>query len=319
MAGKCKLQECAAPLSCHLGCSDINSCENWVPEVIDKKTKKENDSAKQKNSNVNWTGLPFTFEELPSVSARSSPYLIGIVGRADAGKTTFLAMLYTLLLNGKKLKNYDFAGTKTIIGWDQLHSKLLIQKGNVAFPEPTPVNSNRQYHFALRNNNGQLKDLLFSDASGEVFSLWSQDRDDVNAGNARWVYANSNAFMLFIDCQALIDQKNVAKRDIINIAQQLTHNLQGRPVIAVWSKSDKKGEVLQVIRDALKKELKEMFNNYTEIEISNFLEPGPDELVHNNNLEAIDWLLERISSPSMSNLAIEQKNTTDLFLNYNIK
>jgi len=317
MSGKCNKSECGAPeIRCHDDYDDYKDCPNFILGAPEKKTKKEKPRAEGKKSNLSWTGQAFSLDEISLVSARTSPIMIGVVGKADAGKTTFLAMVYTLLLNGKTLKEYDFAGTKTILGWDELHHQLKFKQGNVPFPSPTPVGSNRLFHFALRNKEEQLKDILFSDASGEVFSLWSINRDDENAESARWIYANSNAFMLFIDCQALIDKQNSAKREIMRIAKALTHDLNGRPVIAVWSKADKKGEIIPSIKDTLQTELAKLFSIYHEIDISNFLEPGPDKLVHENNLAAIDWLLEKILLPSNSDLTLAETNSDDLFINY---
>jgi GTPase SAR1 family protein len=250
------------------------------------------------------------------VSVRNSPILIGIVGASNAGKTTFLGMIYTLLLNGKKFKAYDFAGTNTITGWDELYSKLIIQKGTVAFPEPTHASVNRLYHIALRNKNGMLKDLLFSDASGEVFTLWAQNRNDESAENARWIYANCNAFILFIDCDALISKMNLAKKEIIDIAQQLSHNLLQRPIISVWSKSDKKRSVHPQIKNSLKEKLNNIFVDYHEIDISNFLDPGPDRLIHKNNLKVVDWLMKRIDNPPRNEITLAETKTNDIFLNY---
>jgi len=316
MTGECKLKECGAPeVRCHLDNDDCTLCENFVAEAAEKKVKKEK-AAELKKSSLGWSGQAFTTDELALVSSRTSSILIGIVGKADAGKTTFLAMLYTLLLSGKKLKEYNFAGTKTILGWDGLYHRLKFKKGSVAFPQPTPVNSNRLYHLGLRNKEEQLKDVLFADASGEVFSLWSVNRNDENADNARWIYSNSNAFMLFIDCEALLVDKNAAKKEVMLIARQLTHDLKDRPVIAVWSKTDKKNEVLPSIKDTLKAELEALFSNYSEIEISNFLEPGPDELVHINNLAVVDWLLEKIMIPSTPDLSLDEIVSDDLFINY---
>lgn len=316
MSGKCKNPDCAAPkIPCHLNGEDYINCEFWVAEVAESKPKKTVKNLSGK-SNIGWSGDPLIPEEIQIISRRSSPIMFGVLGKQDAGKTTYLAMVYTLLLNGKKLSDYDFAGTKTILGWDELHHKLRILKGDVSFPAPTSVNSNRQYHLSLRNKQGLLKDILFSDASGEVFTLWANDRNDPLAENARWIYDNSNGFMLFIDCQALIDQKNLAKREIMNIAQQLTHNLNSRPVIAIWSKADKKKDVHPAICESLSAELKSMFPNYNEIEISNYLDPGPDELVHKNNLSAIDWMLEKTTISYGKSLTANQKETNDLFLNY---
>jgi hypothetical protein len=316
MTGKCKLPECPAPdAPCHLGKDDFAQCENFVTEAVEKKTKKEK-ASDVKKAGIGWSGQAFTPDELRLVSSRTSPILFGIVGKADAGKTTFLAMLYTLLLSGKTLKQYSFAGSKTTLGWDELYHRLKLKWGNVAFPQPTPVTSNRLYHLALRNAEQQLKDILFADASGEVFSLWSVNRNDENAENARWIYANSNAFMLFIDCEALIADKNAAKKEILLIASQLTHDLKNRPVIAIWSKADKKGEVLPNIKDSLKKELEIMFKNYTEIEISNYLEPGPDELVLVHNLAAVDWLLEKTMASTSPDLTLNDTVSDDIFIKY---
>jgi hypothetical protein len=316
MAEKCSNPECPAPPHCHEGKDNYKHCDFWLKNNSEKIEKKEKPKKDSKNSNLTWTGEPFKIEDVAQVSRRSTPIFIGVVGKADAGKTTFLAMLYTLLLNGKKFKNFNFAGTKTILGWDELHHKLKVQKNKVAFPDPTPSQYYRLLHFALRNAENQLKDVFISDASGEVFSLWSQNRDDVNAENARWIYGNSNAFILFIDCMDLIKRKNLAKTEIIDIAQMLQHNLQGRPVIAVWSKSDMKEEIHIKIKDSLKEELQNLFSNYTEIDISNFSSDDPDKLVHKNNLEVIDWLLKKILVPAGTKFIVNNNHKNDLFLNY---
>ncbi|MBS4033520.1 MAG: hypothetical protein KGZ85_03560 [Ignavibacterium sp.] len=316
MKGKCKIPECPAPdAACHLGNDDFTQCENFIPEIDEKKVKKVKIVDTNKSS-IGWSGEAFTTDELEIVSYRTSPFLIGIVGKAAAGKTSFLGMLYTLLLSGKKFKEFNFVGSKTTLGWDDLYHRLKFKAGNVTFPQPTPVNSNKLYHFALRNNEQHLKDILFADASGEVFSLWAINRNDESAENARWIYSNSNSFMLFIDCDALSKDKNSAKKEVLLIARQLTHDLKNRPVIAVWSKADIKDKVLPKIKDTLKEELENLFTNYVEIDISNFLEPGPDELVHKNNLTAVDMILERMIVSSHLDLAINRIDSKDLFLNY---
>ena len=243
-----------------------------------------------------------------------------VIGKADAGKTTYLAMLFTLLLKGIKLKEFGFCGTKTINAWDELYQKLKVQQHGVMFPEPTPAQYVRFLHLALRNQSKKLKDILISDASGEVFSIWSKNRNDVNAENARWIYEYSNAFILFIDCDDLINRKAQAKTDIVDMAQMLNHDLRNRPIIAVWSKSDKKEEVHPVIREKLQGELKEIFENYKEIDISNFSSDDPDVLVHQNNVAVLDWLLSRAFTVSNSEILIKNDDTVkDIFLNYKSK
>jgi hypothetical protein len=312
---KCKIVDCVAPLSCHEHGGDYLQCEHWRANnspANDKGSK----AGKEIKPNLTWTGDSLKVSGINSVSSRSEPTIIGIVGKVDAGKTSFLGMLYTLLLNGRKLSNYDFVGSKTIIGWDELHFDLTIQKGQVKFPDPTAPGVNRLFHLALRNEDGQLKDILFSDASGETFWHWSQDRDDVSAANARWIHENSSGFILFIDCDALIKEMSSAKNEIIDIAQQLSCFLYDRPVIAVWSKSDKKGDVNEKIILALKERLSSLFTNFKEIEISNLLVPGPEELVQKHNLQAIDWLLDKIMNRGANEPLVNRIQTNDFFLNY---
>lgn len=316
MTGKCSNPECAAPISCHEGKEKPTECEFWMKSNTSQ-PKIKPISKKEKKSDLPWTGDALTIEELPKVTYRNTPVIIGIIGKADAGKTTYLAMLFTLLLRGIKLKEFDFCGTKTINAWDELYQKLKVQQEGVTFPDPTPAQYIRLLHLALRNQSKKLKDILISDASGEVFSIWSKNRNDANAENARWVYEHSNAFILFIDCDDLINRKAQAKTDIVDMAQMLKHDLRNRPIIAVWSKSDKKEDVHPVIREKLQGELKELFENYEEIDISNFSSDDPDVLVHKNNIAVLDWLLSKVFTPSKSEILIENDSTVnDIFLNY---
>lgn len=316
MEGKCSNPDCAAPISCHDGIEDHAKCPNWIKNNLGKQEKLVKANIRKNNGCHIWTGEPFKIEDIHQISYRNTPILIGLVGKAKAGKTTFLAMLYTLLLKGLKFNEYNFAGTKTIIGWDKLYHKLKYLKSDVSFPDPTPSNYLRLLHFALRNEDSQLKDILLTDASGEVFSDWSQNKDDINAENARWINSTSNGFILFIDCDDLIKRKNAAKTEIIDIAEMLKNGLNDRPVVAVWSKSDLKGVVHTRIKESLKEELQEIFGNYSEIDISNLPADDPDQLVHENNLKVIDRLLDMIIVPIENELIISNNYENDLFLNF---
>lgn len=315
MEGKCSNPECPAPISCHDGHEDHTQCPNWSKHHVEE-VKKNTSQKKTNKSTQVWTGEPLAIDEINLISYRNNPIIIGLAGKAKAGKTTFLAMLYTLLYDGGRFEKFGFSGTKTLLGWDKLFDKLKVKDKKVSLPETTPSSYLRLLHLALRNKENQLFDVLITDASGEVFSTWSQNKDDENAENARWIYDNSNGFILFIDCDDLIKRKNRAKTEIIDIAEMLRSDLKDRPVLAVWSKADLKGEVHPTIQDSLRNELSEIFNNYFEIEISNFPSKNPDEIVHKNNLKTIDWLLDNIIIPAGDNIIISNEYENDIFLNY---
>lgn len=317
MAKKCSNPDCAAPLNCHEGKEKVEECEYWIKTEKIKPEKNKTSKKQEKGTGFPWSGEAFSIDEIPLVSVRNSSVIMGIVGKADAGKTTFLAMLYTLLLKGGKFESFTFAGSKTLKTWDKLYHDLKVQKEQVKFPDPTPAQYIRFLHLSLRNSRGRLKDILLTDASGEVFSIWSQHRENPNAENARWIYQHANAFILFIDCADLITRKNLAKTEIIDLAQMLQHDLKDRPLIAVWSKSDCKNEIHPKIKESLETELKHLFSHYTQIDISNFSSSDPDILVHKNNISVLDWLLSEIYNyPIGCLLENDEGPKGDLFLNY---
>ncbi|MBB6130588.1 TRAFAC clade GTPase domain-containing protein [Mucilaginibacter lappiensis] len=314
---KCSNNDCAAhkTLMCHNGDPDYQKCPHWLA-TNNPKGRNDTKTPKAFKKALNWTGDPLSFEEINSVVGRNSAFTIGIAGRAGAGKTTFLAMVFTLLQKGYGFDGLDFAGSETLIGWDYLYDRLKVYQTQVSFPDPTPLEYCRFFHLALRDEKEVLKDVLISDASGEVFTIWATDRDHVNAGNARLIYQTSSAFILFIDCNDLIARKGRAKADIIKIAEMLKYNLRDRPVIAVWSKSDKKSEVHESILSSLEEELLMMFNNFHQLDISNFSSSQPDPLVHANNLKVIDWLLKQIPRPIELLSATVPHSEKDHFLNF---
>lgn len=315
---KCSNPDCAAPATpCHVSGGDYKKCDFWLKN---NSTAKSPVKSKKNNKKTfaNWNGSALQLDELSSVTARNSPVTIGIVGKVDAGKTTFLAMLFTLLQKGFGFQDYAFAGSQTLLGWDELYHRLKVYKTQVAFPDPTPTGYLRFFHLALRDRKGRLKDLLLSDASGEGFTTWAVNREAPNAVNARAIYKTSCGFILFIDCKDLINRKGAARAEITAMAEMLQHDLKGRPVIAVWSKADEKKEVNPVIIDALSRELEEMFNNFKQIEISNFPSDNPDALVHQNNLKVVDWLLEKIQDQQWSAQSTVIPVVKDVFLNYRV-
>ncbi len=316
---KCSNPDCLPEVNCHEGKEDHKQCEFWQKLNSKGESKATIVKKKSKNSTLPWTGNALSVEDLSKITYRTTPIILGVVGKVDAGKTTFLAMLYTLMLKGGGFTSFSFCGTKTIHAWDSLYQTLQIEKDGVKFPDPTPAEYIRFLHLALRNDHGNLKDVFISDVAGEVFSAWSQNRNDANAENARWIYENSNAFILFIDCEDLIKRKAQSRTDVLDLAQMLNHNLYDRPVIAVWSKSDKKQEVHPKIVEDIQSELAEKFGNYCEIEISNFSSDDPDVLVHKNNLSVIEWLLSKVFVNT--NLTLDNTvkiKSKDHFLNFKI-
>lgn len=319
MRSKCGKPDCPAPrgLCLEHASPDHQKCEYWLEPKAEQVVEKQK-RVNKKAQSLPWTGEPFQPTDIELVSQRSAPLIIGMVGSANAGKTSYLGMLYTLLFNGKKLENWSFAGSFTLAAWETLAQYLKIKpNGSVEFPPPTPANPDYYslYHLALKR--GELfRDVLFADSSGEVFDLWSVDVQDPNAENARWIYSKSSAFIFMVDCVALIKRRGAAKTDVVQMAEQLAANLEGRPVAVVWSKADEIGKVGTTIKSALKEDLAQVFEDSQVFEVSNFSNSDPDTLCHKNNKAVIEYLLEKLNEPKRIKLMPQVSVSDDMFLNY---
>lgn len=319
MRNKCNKPDCPAPKGLCLEhvSPDYQKCEHWLGGKTEQTF--ENQKKRHKTAqSLPWTGEPFQPTDIEIVSQRSAPLIIGMVGSADAGKTSYLGMLYTLLFNGKKFELWSFAGSYTLAAWEMLAQYLKIQPdGNVEFAPPTPSNPDfySLYHLAMKR--GELfRDVLFADSSGEVFNLWAEDVHDPNAENARWVYEKSNAFIFMVDSVSLINRRGAAKTEIVQMAEQVAANLKGRPVAVVWSKADEIDKVRGTIKSALEEDIAHIFRDSQVFEVSNFSKSDPDTLCHKNNIGVTEYLLEKLNEPKIIKLIPQVSVSDDMFLNY---
>jgi len=317
VTGRCSNKNCQAHITgkCYDGNDSLNTCPNWTAKSTSIKTKKRKSDAAY---TIAWTGEALAPDTLNIISQRSNPIIVASVGNVDAGKTSYLAMLYLLFLNGHKLDDYQFAGSLTLTAWDKLADKLRYNRGNVEFPAPTPSNPDYYHllHLALKKES-KLHDVVLTDTSGEVFKLWADNKDDENAENARWIHKNASAFLLFVDCEALEIRKAKAKGEILDIASRLEQDLGKRPVAVVWSKADRISYVHDTLKGRIKEQLKDTFQDgYYEFEVTNFPNIDPEKLCHENNLKTLNMLLNHVTKASNIALELETIDKDDIFLNY---
>lgn len=269
-------------------------------------------------TSIPWTGEWLRPEQLNLLAHRGTPKIIGLVGSSGAGKTTYLAMLYSLLFNGKLIENWDFAGSYTLNGWELQAKTLQVEEdGTVRNPDATPSDKDfySLYHLALRHD-GFLHDILFADSSGEVFSKWADNVNDPAAENARWIYGNADAFLFFVDCEAIIEQRGRARRDIVQVAEQVKSGLRGRPVVIVWSKADLAENMRKNIVEDIKRSLSDTFPRAISLEISNYSKSDSDQLCHVNNISVAETVLNLLANPQPLQIAPASIQTDDFFLLY---
>lgn len=316
---RCKKEGCYAPddFCLELAGPLHEKCQFFENDgAAESQNKTANKTAE--STSIPWTGEWLQPDQLEILAHRSTPKIIGLVGSSGAGKTTYLAMLYSLLFNGKCIENWDFAGSYTLNGWELQAKTLQVQEdGTVQNPDATPSGKDYYslYHLALRNNS-YLHDIIFADSSGEVFSKWADNINDPAAENARWIYDNAHAFLLFVDCEAIIEQRGRARRDIVQLAEQMKRGLQDRPVVIVWSKADLAEQMRENIVKATKRSLSLTFPKAVSLKISNYSKSDSDQLCHINNVRVAKTVLNQLTNLQTLHIAPTAIPTDDLFFSY---
>lgn len=277
---------------------------------------KKNDAENQENQEnqdlpLTWSGNSFGEIDINVVTYIRKPTIIGLVGPSNAGKTTFLATLYMLLRSGKKIKNFSFAGSYTLLGWEHLAHFLTFKADNqIEFPPHTSRNLGRipgLLHLSLKNENDEFKDILFTDAPGEWFSTWATNVNADGARGARWIDKHSDRTVLFADCEEF--KKNIGgfRLQLKQIAERMRNNNKARPIALVWAKSDV--EINKEIKTGIGKNISGLFSNYKEFDVSVKNNANGKLLI--NIMNTIDWLFE--SKLNNKKIKIDVKNTSDFF------
>jgi hypothetical protein len=246
MKGKCKLADCGVQhgLTCELGYSNLIECPNFC-EVTGEPTAPEPGVVNEDHigQRLPWTGRALGLSDMMLASARSSPTLVGLIGPFDAGKTGFLTSMLAHFARTGVVGAFSFAGSYTLQAWARLKQCTAWPTTHgPAFPPHTPDSAERVpslLHIAFREKSRGMRDVLFTDAPGEWFTRWIQNQTSENAKGARWIVDHATHFLFFVDRAALAGpQVGKARHEIQVLARILAEQRRGRPVCAIWAKSD---------------------------------------------------------------------------------
>lgn len=302
---------------CQEGCPTVGDCPHF--QAVTPAVAVDAPTAELTGQRASWGGSALGLADLEPLAARSRVLLLGLAGMANAGKTTFLALLYSLLRQGHVLPGYRFAGSNTLAGWEQLAGFLTFRDSAnlVCFPPHTTRNAGRVpglLHLALRTDEGELLDVLLTDAPGEWFSEWRSHRQAPAAAGAEWLYQQSDGLLLFADCEELASpQRGAARTQLQMLADRLLAELGQRPLGLVWAKSDVANS-RPAIRAAIQQHLQlGQPAHYREFAVS--VRPGEQGEWHAQVLEAVAWLLTTVRrEPGRPQPPPAPSATTDLFL-----
>lgn len=159
-----------------------------------------------------FSGKAFTERELMHMSSRYEVKLILVAGPHESGKTTLLTMFYQMFLIGVN-KNINFAGSNTMLGFWERRKDLLLNSGRTT-PKVarTFLEANDNFlHLNIMDNEGNKKNLIFSDISGEGFE------DDGKMSDFKEIFESVSTILLILDGAEIADlykRRNVINRSI---------------------------------------------------------------------------------------------------------
>lgn len=238
----CSRLTCFVPdTGCALGHPNLSDCPEWVGKS---QATAENPPAPEEGL-LPWSGSALGLADLGFVAGRGRPFVVGILGPQNAGKTTLLGAWYLLLGRGET--NSDkrrFAGSFSLAGWEAVAGSLRWNPGQPpTFPPHTTSRGGRApglLHLAFRYSSSlRTRDFLLTDAPGEWFQKWAVNRDAPGAMGASWVADRADVLLLVADREALAGENMGSARNSIQLlARRLAAECHYRPVALVWTKSD---------------------------------------------------------------------------------
>lgn len=227
---------------CKCGEPNHTKCNNYIGNQKIKDNNEEQLNAKQQEGLLlSWHGNAMGELDIAWLNVKKQPLIIGVIGPADAGKTTLLAALYMLLRGGKSIGDYTFAGSYTLLGWEKLaHFLSFNTHKKIHFPPHTSSKEARLpglLHLILKDKNGNLHNILFTDAPGEWFINWAKSSEAPESKGARWIDENADAFVIIADTKAFSENIGSSRRVLTSIAERMKNTHQNRPTVLAWTKA----------------------------------------------------------------------------------
>lgn len=210
---------------------------------------------------IEW-GEALTLAQCYSISSGEKTLFIVLAGASNTGKTTFLINLFDLFQHGL-IDNYLFAGSRTLIGFEQrLHSLRILDSDREAAVARTPSSTQPQVLHIRVVPTGQMHEpinLLIADISGEQFK---DARDDESAARALTFLSEADSIVFFANAELVESEMTISNaiRDARLISRRFFELRLLKPscgIFSVLSKVDalvgsvSRTEVLKKLTEAI--------------------------------------------------------------------
>lgn len=319
-------------IGCNRGYEFLEECPNWKggqtqrggdeignPDQLAVQEDAKNELHDgERQLHLPWTGNSLGTLDLELVTACNRTALVGVVGPYNSGKTSLLTLIYLLIQHGEQSSMARFAGSCSLIGWENLAANFRWRpgEGGPKFPPHTSRMAGRRpglLHLAFRSPENLRHDFLLTDPPGEWFSVWAQKESAEGAEGARWVHRQADRFMFLVDREALASKERGKERDTLrDLARRLSTGLNGRPVAVVWTKSDV--PILATIEQDLRACFATEFPNHSEFQVRVRFGDETRAEVEEPCLRLMEWAFAPPIRSQTKALSLPIYDKSDLFL-----
>jgi hypothetical protein len=329
---KCAVPTCIEPqeIGCNRGFEFLEDCPHWKegttqaadpsnPKAAGILEAKIDSPGDGRQLHLPWTGNSLGTGDIELVTACNIATLIGVVGPYNSGKTSLLTLIYLLVQHGEQVFA-KFAGSWSLIGWENLAAKFRWAKGEGGpkFPAHTSRGAGRKpglLHLAFRDQLDDRNDFLLTDPPGEWFSSWAQNALAEGAEGARWINARADRFLFLVDREALAGKERGKERDNLrDLARRLSTDLRDRPVAVVWTKSDI--AVMPTIEEDLRHCFNTEFPNHAEFRVRMRFGDESRSDVEEPCLKLMEWAFDPSQRLTQNFVPVVEYDTSDLFMGY---
>ena len=250
----CQNPYCYAPdTPCHLGSPNLATCENWQTAETSVNADTDDDYRPP------WSGLALGSVDLSAIAATRRARIVALVGATNAGKTSALLAFFAQLRRGHSVDGMRFAGSFTLLGWDEIARHAEFPPGGTRSfpPHTTSGRSQALLHVRIASDSGQKFDVCFTDVPGEWFEEWAFEPTE--APGAEWIAGHADLFVLMSDTAALRGtERGQARTNYQVLARRVSSVAGDREVLPIRAKSDL-GTIPDAIDSAIRKTDLELF------------------------------------------------------------
>lgn len=241
----------------------IENANNNVPE---NENQGENPSSIPSKDGVKiYSGDAISEDIINSFFSPDFIKLIVLAGLPSNGKTTLISSVYDKFIQDGEFGGFEFAGSKTILGFEKRCYLSRLKNGQRANTRRTTLSEDNPYldlSLINRKNNARHR-LMFVDTSGEVFKKFQKDDLAIQAFKP---LLRANHFSYIFDISQFNESnkrhlsKEIAKTIIRSIKDQnmFSPNVNIEIVFTKWDKIIDDG-VLQKYRKSIVDDVKEIF------------------------------------------------------------